>query len=72
MGGLYSPVVEIVPSVVFPLTIPSTNHVTAVLAPVTNALNCCVWVNVMDATRGLTVTAIWANNGVDHSKPRTI
>src|SRR5882757_4202476 len=32
-----------VPTVALPLAVPSTVHVTAVLEPVTLAVNCCVW-----------------------------
>jgi hypothetical protein len=42
-GAVYSPAVEIVPTVAFPPVVPFTCQVTAVLeVPVTVAVNCCV------------------------------
>jgi hypothetical protein len=42
-GAVYSPAVEIVPTVEFPPATPFTCQVTAVLeVPVTVAVNCCV------------------------------
>ena len=42
-GAVYSPAVEIVPSVALPLTAPFTSQVTAVLeVPASVAWNCCV------------------------------
>jgi hypothetical protein len=43
LGAVYSPLLETVPTVVLPLAIPSTDHVTLVFElPVTVAVNCCV------------------------------
>jgi hypothetical protein len=52
-GAVYTPVVEIKPTVVVPPATPFTCQVTAVLVLfVTVAVNCCVWLVVTDAESG--------------------
>ena len=56
---MYSPTAEIIPTLALPPGTPSTFHVTAgfgLLATV--AVNCCVWIVVIEAVAGATVTAI--------------
>jgi len=62
-GAVYSPEVEIVPTVEFPPVAPFTCQVTAVLeVPVTVAVNCCVFATCTDADAGATetLTCAWA------------
>jgi len=59
VGAVYSPVVEMIPTVAFPPVTPSTAHVTAVFEdPVTVAWNCCVAPAWMAALTGVTATEI--------------
>ena len=61
-GGVYSPLVLIVPTVEFPPTMLSTLQVT----PITEAVNCCVCVDVTtDVRAGDTVIAALAGNEVE-------
>ena len=56
-GGVYSPLVLIVPTVEFPPTMLSTLQVT----PFTDAVNCCIWVDVTtDVSAGDTVIGVLA------------
>ena len=56
-GAVYRPEEEIVPVTEFPPATPLTLQFTALeLAPVTVAVNCCVWPSGMDAVAGCTVT----------------
>lgn len=56
-GAVYRPVEEIVPVTEFPPATPLTLQFTALeLAPVTVAVNCCVWPSGTEAVAGCTVT----------------
>src|SRR5579872_5983174 len=56
-GAVYSPEEEIVPLTEFPPATPLTLQFTPLeLAPVTVAVNCCVWPSGTDAVAGCTVT----------------
>jgi len=56
-GAVYSPEEEIVPLTEFPPATPLTPQFTPLeLAPVTVAVNCCVWPSGTDAVAGCTVT----------------
>jgi hypothetical protein len=57
-GGVYRPAFEIVPTVEFPPAVPPTAQVTLVsVAPVTDAVNCCVVPMLTVAVAGLTCTS---------------
>jgi hypothetical protein len=57
VGAVYNPVLDIVPTVVFPPFTPFTLQVTAVfVVPVTLAVNCCVWDTPTDPLAGETLT----------------
>jgi len=59
VGAVYSPLVEIVPTVTLPVDTPFTLHVTAVLeVPVTVGVNCCVPPTATVAVRGEMETVI--------------
>jgi hypothetical protein len=56
-GAVYRPEEETVPVTEFPPATPLTLQFTALeLAPVTVAVNCCVWPSGTDAVAGCTVT----------------
>lgn len=56
-GAVYRPEEEIVPVTEFPPATPLTLQFTAPeLAPVTVAVNCCVWPSGTEAVAGCTVT----------------
>jgi hypothetical protein len=53
LGAVYKPMVEMVPTVALPPTVPSTSQLTAVLlVPETLALNCCDWLTCTLALPG--------------------
>jgi hypothetical protein len=63
-GAMYSPLLEIVPTELFPPVTPFTCHVTTVLAvPVTVAVNCCVPFTRTFADAGDTATVIVGGGG---------
>src|SRR5215467_5773718 len=59
LGGAYRPEVEIVPTVLFPPWMLSTNQVTSLLEnPLMVAWNCWVSVKVTEELRGVTATVL--------------
>jgi len=68
-GAVYRPEEEIVPATEFPPATPLTLQFTTLeLAPVTVAVNCCVWPSGTEAAAGCTVTVTFGG-GFDEEEP---
>src|SRR5882762_2111020 len=61
VGGVYRPEAEIVPTVLFPPTTPSTAHVKVAVPPLSVAVNCCSCDGVNEACPGSIFTKAFAN-----------